>query len=373
MDSLRTLASSLVGRGHNVTVVCSDMLAPGARAKRHPAGATMLDGVRVHHIRSQIRYRWDAIGLSGVPILRRALAEADVLHAFGTRHFLGVVAERAAADAGVPFFVMPEGSLPAREHGILRKRVMDVLHTNRSLDRAYRIVAASLHEANDLMAAGFPEDRILVLPPRASRLALSQHPRNELRDRWQVPTESPVLLWLGRIHPVKGLSVLLDALEDPRLSEVRLLIGGMEEDAALGRQLRERANRQPLVGRIRFLGWVDAEAKSELFKLADLFVFPSLKENFGLAAAEAISSGLPAVLSVNTGIAAAVRGRASLTCDPEAGSIADAVHRTLKEPGLLDRFRAETTAVAVDLEWTRLVDVLEAAYLEAIEKSQKMP
>ena len=182
-----------------------------------------------------------------------------------------------------------------------------------------------------------------------------------------MPSNAPTLLWLGRIHPVKGLDHLLDAMNDQRLKDAVLLLGGLSEDHVLERGLRNRAQDPALRGRVRFLGWVDAAGKGELFKLADLFVFPSRKESFGLAAAEAISSGLPAVISEGSGISRVVSDTAALVCSPESPSLAGAIARALYEPGLLARLQQGTAMAAQQLAWPPLVDLVESVYEEAID------
>jgi len=191
----------------------------------------------------------------------------------------------------------------------------------------------------------------------------------DLRAERDLPTGHPVLLWMGRIHPEKGLPVLLEALRDRRLRHAHLLLAGEVEDAALCRELRSAAGSPELTGRVRFLDWVDEVQKSELMTLADLFVFPSRRENFGLAAAEAAASGLPVVVTEGCGVAAVVRGRAGLVCAQTPHGLAEAIDRALTEPGLLDRLRAGTAGVARQLDWPPVVAFVERLYREVLAEA----
>jgi glycosyltransferase involved in cell wall biosynthesis len=364
--SLRRMCSMLAAAGHDVRVVCSNMASPGMGGTRIPAGRYVMEDVRVRFLRTPLRYRWEGLSLEGLTEIPRGVREADVVHVTGARHFLGVVAETAARRYGKPYLVMPEGSIPPRFRSILPKRLVDAVYTRRSLERAFRVLATSDAEAEDLRAWGIRQDRILVLPPRADRIEPSPRPVEELRRVWDVPDNAPVLLWMGRIHREKGLPLLLQAMGDPRLHTAHLLLAGDAEDRVLARSLKERAALAPLRNRVRFLGWAGPTQKSELMKLADLFVFPSRKENFGLAAAEAVAAGLPVVVTEGCGIAALVRDRAGLVCRYDAGALAEVLARALGDPELLNRLRAGTVETAASLGWPPLVGYLEGVYRQAM-------
>lgn len=119
--------------------------------------------------------------------------------------------------------------------------------------------------------------------------------------------------------------------------------------------------------RVRFMGWVEEKEKAELLKLADLFVFPSRKENFGLAAAEAIASGLPVVLTKDCGIAPLIDGVGGVVCEYGAQPLADAISRVLEDRNLLAKLREGTQDVAKQLNWPPVVSFLEDAYASAQE------
>jgi glycosyltransferase involved in cell wall biosynthesis len=149
-------------------------------------------------------------------------------------------------------------------------------------------------------------------------------------------------------------------MADPRLSRVHLIVAGGSGDRTLARQLHEMAAREPLEGRIHFLHWVDDLEKGELFKLADLFVLSSRKENFGMAAAEAVISGLPAVVTRGCGVAPLIDGRGGLACGHEPSEIAEEVDRILSDEAELLRLRAGTAQVAQEIDGLRTVARLEA-------------
>jgi len=114
-----------------------------------------------------------------------------------------------------------------------------------------------------------------------------QHQGNELR-----------ILYLGRLHPIKGIENLLRAL--PLLqTKARLSVCG-DGDSGYQKQLRSLAHELGLNGRVQFHGRVEGQAKEQQFAEADLCVAPSFKENFCIVVAEALARGVPVVASRGT-------------------------------------------------------------------------
>jgi len=294
------------------------------------------------------------------------VASADVLHVSGTRHFMGILAETIARRRGVPYVVMPEGSVPPRSRSIPAKGVADALYTRRSLGRAFKVIATSQSESEDLVGWGLARELLAVMPPRADRVLPSPISREELRTKWELPPDVPVILWIGRIHPEKGLPVLLQALADSRLATVHALLGGEGDDGLL-RALKRQANDRNLGSRVKFLGWIERAEKAELFKLADLFVLPSRKENFGLAAAEAVASGLPALVTDQCGVASIIDRIAGIACPHGPDAIAEALARLLDDAALLAKFREGTKSAADRLVWPPVVEFLGHVYSQAVK------
>ena len=366
VTSLRRICTSLAAAGHEVTVICSNMASSGRRGERLPAGRVEMEGVSVWFIETPITYHWEGLTWKGLGPVADEVSRTDVLHVAGTRHFFGVIAETVARRHRIPYLVIPEGSVPARFRSVIVKHAVDGMYTKRSLRRAYRVLATSDAELEDLADWGVPRQKLLKLPPRGDTVGVDPRSVHELRAQRGIPRDAKVLLWMGRLHPKKGIPLLLDALQDARLRDLRLLLAGEAEDPTYERQLKDHVSRAGLEGRVTFLGWVGHDEKGELMKLADLFVCPSINENFGLGAAEAVAAGLPVVLTNGCGIAPLLQNRVALVCDYDLKSLADAIHRVTADSALMERFRAATTEVSKELDSPPVVPFLEQIYREAV-------
>jgi glycosyltransferase involved in cell wall biosynthesis len=113
--------------------------------------------------------------------------------------------------------------------------------------------------------------------------------------------EGAYVLFLSRLHPKKGVELLLDAFArvlTPALGHPSwsLVIAGSGE-ASYERDLHQRAASLGIEDRVRFAGWVERDEKRQVLAGAGLFVLPSAQENFGIAALEAMAAGVPVAVS----------------------------------------------------------------------------
>jgi len=177
-----------------------------------------------------------------------------------------------------------------------------------------------------------------------------------VRERYQL--DDPFILYAGNIKPHKNLGRLIEAFHVLRASgsefeSVKLVIIG--DEIAKYAALRHAVHRHKLHKHVRFFGFVPARTLAILYRLAAVFVFPSLYEGFGLPPLEAMASGTPVVTS-NVSSLPEVAGDAAILVDPyDVSSIVDGVRRVLTDPVLADELRQKGLARARDFSWERSV------------------
>lgn len=173
----------------------------------------------------------------------------------------------------------------------------------------------------------------LRLPPRARIIPL---PYTGPARTFERNDGEQTFLALGRLHPVKGLEMLLQAFSSirQRLPEARLVIAGSGEPRYEA-GLRRLANDLGLSGRVEFAGFVAGEEKQRLLERATVFVMPSYQENFGMAAVEAMAAGLPVILTKGVDLWPDVESyEAGLVVDHDAGALAAAMERAIGDAAL---------------------------------------
>jgi glycosyltransferase involved in cell wall biosynthesis len=186
-----------------------------------------------------------------------------------------------------------------------------------------------------------------------------------VRERYQL--NDPFVLYAGNIKPHKNLERLIESFHMLRRhgpEHVKLLIIG--DEISKYATLRRAVHKYKLHKHVRFLGFVPDRTLAALYRLAAVFVFPSLYEGFGLPPLEAMASGTPVITS-NVSSLPEVVGDAALLIDPyEPGTIADAMRRVLTEPGLRESMREKGLARARAFSWERSVRRVREIYEEVL-------
>ncbi|HET7217206.1 MAG TPA: glycosyltransferase family 1 protein [Vicinamibacterales bacterium] len=188
-----------------------------------------------------------------------------------------------------------------------------------------------------------------------------------VRERYQL--DGPFILYAGNIKPHKNLGRLIEAFHilrgtSPEFEGVKLLIIG--DEIAKYASLRHAVHRCKLHKHVRFFGFVPATTLAILYRLAAVFVFPSLYEGFGLPPLEAMASGTPVITS-NVSSLPEVVGDAAVLIDPlQPEAIADALRRVLSDSALRDELRQRGLARARDFSWERSIRRVREIYGEVL-------
>lgn len=212
--------------------------------------------------------------------------EPDIIHDNGiwlpTNHRTAGIARRH----GIPRVVSVHGMLQpwALQQKKMKKRLAWLIYQRNDLLDAAAIHVTSAMEAESVreLVPGVPLIIVRhgVNIPSVLPKAMRKGPRK--------------VLFLSRIHPVKGVGMLLRAWMGLDPVGWELVIAGPEEDGHK-KELQERHLSAMSAGSVRFVGEVSDREKWELLRSADLFVLPSYSENFGLVVAEALAAGLPVI------------------------------------------------------------------------------
>jgi glycosyltransferase involved in cell wall biosynthesis len=235
--------------------------------------------------------------------------------------------------------------------------------------RANRILTVSEASKRDILRYfSVPEAKIDVIYNAIDERFGEEPPEDEVarvRERYQL--NDPFVLYAGNIKPHKNLERLIEAFHTLRrggLEQVKLLIIG--DEISKYATLRRAVHKYKLHQHVRFFGFVPDRTLAVLYRLAGVFVFPSLYEGFGLPPLEAMASGTPVITS-NLSSLPEVVGDAALLIDPyDPDAIADAMRRVLTEPALRDDLRARGLNRVREFSWDRSVRRVRQIYEEVL-------
>ncbi|MEG3836020.1 hormogonium polysaccharide biosynthesis glycosyltransferase HpsP [Microcoleus sp. AT8-B1] len=149
-------------------------------------------------------------------------------------------------------------------------------------------------------------------------------------------SEVPIILFMSRIEPKKGLDLLIPALESILALGIEfhfILAGSNPQDAEYETQIKVQIQNSSLAKYTTITGFVSGDLKVELLTKADLFVLPSYYENFGIAVAEAMTAGVPVAISDRIHIAEDIQQAEAGWVEPlEIGAIAHSIKSALLNP-----------------------------------------
>ena len=284
-------------------------------------------------------------------VLASELADADVLHIHGLWNATVWTAAAAAADARKPYVLSPRGMLTpaARAHHPWRKKMVYPFADARVIRGAGRLHATSRDEFEELNR--FPAAGRSVYVPNGVDLPPTTN-----------GCRSPIVLFLGRIHPIKRLDLLAAAFEQVLANhpDAQLVIAGPDEGG-------HRASIAPLFASfgdaVTWMGRVDDEKKGQLLGTASVLVMCSNSESFGMSAAEAMAAGTPVVVTHTCPWPDVDAHKTGYWVEQTAGAIAEGVNAILSHPAAAREMgQRGRELIAANYGWPRAAAALIREY-----------
>jgi teichuronic acid biosynthesis glycosyltransferase TuaC len=351
---------ALVRQGHDVRVVSPTGWAPPLLRRwsdfRRVPGVDTFQGVPVLYPRkltlpgARLGHRNGDAMLWSIAKPLRTIQERwpfDVIHA----HMLvpdGWAAARMGASLRVPVVATAHRAdvldVPARGD---RSRAQ-VAEAVESIDQVCA-VSAAIGAAAEALAT--PRRPVAVVPNGADTTVFTPRPMAEARARLGLPAEGPIVTYVGKLVPRKGVDTLIEAMGILARGEggAPLLVAGgigpMRED------VERRAAELGVADRVRFAGKIPHDDVGWWMSAGDVFVLPSLSEGLPTVVCEAMNCGRPVVATAVDGTPEIVRdGETGLLVPPrDAGALAAALGRVLGEPGLAARMGEEALRIGREL------------------------
>lgn len=311
-----------------------------------------MDGVSVSYFRSTLGRRlYYSSDMNRA--LRQNISTFDVVHVHSVFLWPTLVACREARKAKVPYILAPRGMLvPELIHAKSRwlKSAWIRLFEASNVQRASALHLTSELEHRELNRVINHETPVWVVPNGVEMCG---------ENRWSGSVTGDQVLFIGRINWKKGLDRLVRAFATGAMGQ--LTIAGNDEDGYLS-ELKTLVDEHELQSRIRFVGPVRGEQKEVLFREADLFVLPSVNENFGNVALEAMAEGCPVAASQTSGIVTEVPTGSLRVFNTDVQSIAETINACLTNPIERKALSKKGYAAASSLSWESIADVMTTRY-----------
>jgi D-inositol-3-phosphate glycosyltransferase len=255
---------------------------------------------------------------------------------------------------------------------------------------ADRLVAGSPHDRTQMIRLyAADREKIQVIPPGVDLGRFYPGSQLESRQKLGLDTERRLILFVGRIEPLKGIDTLLEAIalmdkdENCTLGSECLSVAIVGGDASVPPEqmtaemqrlhvLRDHLGLQKLVA---FLGKQGQDTLPDYYRAADVLVMPSHYESFGMAALEAMACGTPVVASRVGGLTYSVRDGETGLLVPERdpAALARALEQLLKSDQLRWRLQANSIRAAQEFGWPIIADRILALYDAVMRERQTFP
>ena len=343
MDILH-ITSFLSRRGGGVAPAVQAL----ARSQRRLVASVRVAGLREKHAPRHTQGSADVpcyLGLCEGPTafgfsrgLVKHIAELNgaihVIHSHGLWMYPGCLARSHAERESTPLMVSPHGMLDswALGNSRLNKRVAGWLYENRNLRAAACIHALCESEYRSIRAYGL-KNPVAIIP---NGIELPDPSAGPQTPPWasQIGADKKVMLFLGRIHPKKGLVNLirawgiLKAGKSAGLDDWHLVVAGWSQKGHEG-ELKRLAQEWNLGTDVSFTGPLYGAAKDAALRAAKVFILPSFSEGLPMAVLEAWAYGLPVVMTRECNLPQGFEAGADLEIRPEVDSVAEGLRSFL--------------------------------------------
>lgn len=381
------LAKYLSARGHDVTIYTTSSLTksdiPSLSLKppffQHAVNKSTLpseekiEGATVKRFDMKLRfwsYNW-------VPDLsrelKRTIGEFDVVHVHGYHISTSIMGCRQARTHGKPLIltahdlILPSNiSFEAK----VFKKIYDATFGRYLLSNATKLIGLTEDHIPQYNARGGNRDKIVVVPNGIELAKYSQATTDTVPlKKYPIGNNDHVLLFVGRLEKYKGVQDILQILPGiiKKIPNVKLVVVG--KDYGYEKALRGLVTEKRLEDNVIFTGGVPEYELIQLFKRADLFVFPSQMEGFGIVILEAMATNTLCIAYPIPAIRRLISNENNGILVDNTEQMQERILYYLSHPADMKRITTQAAEFVKNYDIERIVGIVEKTYLEAINEN----
>jgi glycosyltransferase involved in cell wall biosynthesis len=353
------LIRALKQKNHEITVITTDF-------ELDSEYAHSIDGVNVISFPCKFNASMLLYSPNIGPWLKNKVKEFDIVHAQNYRTYQNILVRKYCLQSGVPYVLQAHGSLPVDLGKRQIKRLYDLFYGRNIIKDASSLIAVSDSEWRSYVEMGATPSRVEIIP-NVVRTRLTSMPKGTFRNRIGAG-DRRIVLFLGRVNRVKGLAFLLRSfcrMQNIRKDAVLVIAGPSEEDHLS--ELKAETQNLGLSESVIFIG--DVQDVASAYQDADILVYPSSYEVFGLVPFEALLCGTPIIVTSNTGCGDIVKreGIGLVVPNGDEMAMSKAIDHALTSPKEMAELVAKGRKfVSDELNEARIVNMFEHAYEKCI-------
>lgn len=357
------LSKELSKSGHEVTIITTDFEFDEEYVKS-------IEGVNVISFKCIANHGLFLYSPSMKKWLRDNINNFDVVHLHNFRSYQNNVVYKYAKKYRIPYVLQAHGSLPRIIEKQRLKKLYDWAWGNKILKDAFKVIALTKTEAEQYKKMSVDGDRIEIIPNVIDLSEYDNLPeREEFRRKYCLNDNDKIILYLARIHKIKGPDLLAKAFAEltKELDNVKLVFVG-PNDGYLP-TLKKLINELRIENKVLFIGPLYGKEKLKAYVNADVYVLPSVYETFANTILEACACGVPVIVTDQCGIADFVDGKVGYVVEYDKNQLQDAIFRVLSNEGLRKRFGEEgKRLVREEFDLDKGVGQVEGVYKSVYSK-----
>ncbi|MBI5680702.1 MAG: glycosyltransferase family 4 protein [Methanobacterium sp.] len=284
------LSKELAMNGHEVTIITTDF-----EFDHNYADSIRNSGVNVIPFKCFMNLSLFLYSPTMKKWLENNIESFDIIHMHNFRTYQNNVVHYYARKFNIPYIMQAHGSVMEFVRKKSLKKIYDVIWGYKLLKDAKKVVAVSNIEVDQYKEMGVSNDFIEIIPNPVDISKFKRSPNGAFRRENGIADNFKVILFLGRLNKTKGIDFLIKAFKTllKDMENVILVIAGPEE--SYGKKLEEMVKKLDITDNVMFVGHV--KNVSEAYSAADVLVYPSIYEIFGLVPFEALLCGTPVIVT----------------------------------------------------------------------------
>lgn len=305
--------------------------------------------------------------------LKKEIFNFDLIHIHELWHYPHYAGYKAAKNANRPFIVSIHGGLEpwCLKHKAFKKRIYSIFIQKKILKEASGIHVNTQREIKNIL--NFVENKNIFVVPNGIKLEEFRIlPNKEIVENLYPEIKNKkIILFLGRIHPIKGLDILAKAfskvLEKKR--DIQLMIAG-PGNSSYKLQIVKILKEENALNNTTFTGMLMGDIKLAALNKADIFILPSYSEGFSIAILEAMASRIPVIITKNCNFDEVEKIEAGKVINANVNELSNAIIELLDNPELC-RKMGDRGKIFVDEQysWDKIADMMINEYEKIIKKS----
>lgn len=362
------IAKTQVENGHDVCVYTTDSCQE--RIKLENNYNEDIDGIKVFYFRNisnsvKTKLTID-MPISLIRYLKKTINNFDIIHLHEHRHSLAIATHRYAKKNNIPYVLQAHGSVLPFFQKEKMKEIFDKVWGFDILHDASKVFALTEVEKEQYLKMGIKQEDIEIVPLGINLEDYTDFPeKGKFKSRLNIDENDKLILFLGRIHEIKGLDLLIKSFNQISNDNIKLaIVGG---DYGFKGEVEKLINEFDLNEKVIFPGVLTGSDKIEALIDCDIFVMPSRYESFTTSGLEAMACSKPLILTKNNHIHTWVKDSVGLVCEFDTDDLSNCIEKLLNNEKLCEEFgKTGRKLIEEKYNWNKVSKQIESIYENCI-------